>query len=152
MTADSETFWLRFDRADPDACWPWVGWFSEDGYGRLIVDGQRWIASRYAYTLAVGPIPEGLLVCHRCDNPPCCNPKHLFLGTNGDNLRDAYRKGRRLPRVMVGEANPRARVTRKEVRLIRASGERPADLARRYGISRSTVSNIRAGRTWKDEA
>lgn len=65
-----------------------------DGYGRIRVDGKSWLAHRFSWVLANGPIPEGMYVCHRCDNPPCINPEHLFLGTQTDNMRDMAAKGR----------------------------------------------------------
>lgn len=79
----------------PAECWPWTGTRNDLGYGILRVTGKNVRAHRFAYELASGrPIPVGLEVCHRCDNPPCCNPAHLFLGTQGDNVRDAASKGR----------------------------------------------------------
>ncbi len=74
-------------------CWEFDGNISH-GYGRLTVDGKRVLAHRYSYEKFVGPILEGLMVCHKCDNPPCVNPDHLFLGTQLDNIRDCIAKGR----------------------------------------------------------
>lgn len=88
-------FWALVSVSDPEECWPWLGTRVGVGYGRVQVDRVRTVAHRVAYELAVGPIPEGLLVLHRCDNPPCCNPKHLFVGTSSDNAQDALAKGRR---------------------------------------------------------
>jgi len=92
----------RFDKhltpGDPDACWPWAGPLDRKGYGVIFhVGGQtgpNWSAHRAAWTLLVGPIPAGMHVLHTCDNPPCCNPAHLFLGTNDDNVADMVAKGR----------------------------------------------------------
>jgi HNH endonuclease len=95
----AERFWAKVDRsAGPDGCWPWTGarfWF---GHGAIKIDGRPWGAHRIAWELTNGPIPDGLQANHRCDNPPCCNPAHLFLGTQLDNVRDMDAKGRRARR------------------------------------------------------
>lgn len=85
-------FWIRVDgSAGDDACWPWLGARDPKGYGQA---GKRWRAHRVAMFLTNGPIPPGMFVCHHCDNPPCCNPAHLFIGTVTDNMRDCAAKGR----------------------------------------------------------
>lgn len=87
---------LLLDKLDvgtlnPDECWPWTGACSPAGYGRL---PDNTYVHRKSYELHVGPIPEGLFVCHACDNPPCGNPWHLFLGSSAENAQDMARKGR----------------------------------------------------------
>lgn len=92
--------WAKVDRsAGPDGCWPFTGSTMHNGYGHLGGEGGRGAptlaAHRVAYEDAVGPIPAGMYVLHTCDNRPCCNPAHLWIGTQGDNLRDMWAKGRR---------------------------------------------------------
>lgn len=90
----SDYFWSRMDKSKE--CWPWIGKLNrENGYGQVRISGTiRPVVHRVAWELTYGPIPEGLLVCHHCDNPACCRPDHLFLGTMKDNIQDAVKKGR----------------------------------------------------------
>lgn len=75
-------------------CWLWLGSRHPTGYGQFSIKFKKMLAHRYAWSLENGPVPEGLYVCHKCDNPPCCNPAHLFIGTQKDNLADMKAKGR----------------------------------------------------------
>lgn len=134
-------------KGGPDECWPWQG-FRYKGYGRVAVtvDGAVRVigAHRIAYEAAYGPIPAGLTVLHRCDNPPCCNPAHLFLGTNTDNNADRDAKGRQAK----GERQGAAKLTAQDVVLIRASDETFVVLAERFGVSAITVAQASRGATW----
>lgn len=90
-----DRFWLKVDRRGPDECWRWLAAKDPRGYGRVGTDpGAIALSHRVAYALTHGELPNDKFVCHRCDNPPCCNPGHLFLGTCLDNNRDMYAKGR----------------------------------------------------------
>jgi hypothetical protein len=88
-------FWDKVDKSDPAGCWPWKGARHAQGYGAFRVGSKYHRSSRLAYELVKGHIQSGLDVLHKCDNPPCCNPDHLFLGTDKDNAADRRRKGRR---------------------------------------------------------
>lgn len=94
--ASPGVFWTQVSLFGPLDCWPWKGSLNSGGYGRLGagVTGKKLLAHRRAYEIEFGTIGKGLKVCHACDNPPCCNPGHLFLGTDADNIRDAASKGR----------------------------------------------------------
>jgi hypothetical protein len=89
-----DRFWAKVDRSGgPEACWPWTAYQQPTGYGRFGIGRKVFSANRIAYKMATGNDPMQSLVCHRCDNPPCCNPTHLFLGNHTDNGRDAASKG-----------------------------------------------------------
>lgn len=155
---DADRYWARVDRSGgPDGCWPWIGGRSghprharERHYGRLRVAGKITGAHVVAYTLTHGALPIGGETCHSCDNPPCCNPAHLFAGTHRENLQDAARKGRThsFPR---GRRHPLAKLTPPAVMAIRAraaSGESQRALAREYGVSQVAVCFVVARKTW----
>jgi hypothetical protein len=149
----------RIDRGDPYDCWDWPGTRNDHGYGTMAVGraGQQRIrrAHRLAWEFLVGPIPDGLDVCHHCDNRLCINPKHLFLGTHAENMRDAARKGRTRGGLvpLPGEANPGARLTDAEVLAMRrrysAGRVTMSRLAAEYGVSLSVVANVLTRRTWR---
>ena len=142
-------FHASYRRGAPEECWPWLLECREKGYGRFYVvttPKRRTQAHRLAYALANGPFDWSLHVLHRCDNPRCVNPGHLFLGTNCDNIADALAKGRGSRAVLRKLDNTQVR----EIRARRASGQRVRDLAREYGMSSSAISRICLRKRWKD--
>lgn len=152
-----DRFWANVARGADSDCWEWSGARIRNGYGRFWTGEREMKAHRYSYELHVGPIPDGLLVCHSCDNPPCVNPAHLWVGTNDDNMADKKAKGRnptgdangsrrfieRMPR---GERHSAATITNRQASEIiaayEAGGVTQTQLAARYGASQSTVGNI----------
>lgn len=136
----------------PDGCWEWNGsrMRKRGGYGQIRVPGATRKVHRVAYELWVGEIPSGMIVCHSCDNPPCINPTHLWVGTHGDNAKDKVAKGRSVNPVMCGEESPTAKLTQAQVDEIRAR-HRPqsgAALGREFGVSKTTISRIVRGKAW----
>lgn len=129
-------------------CWVWQGGRNKAGYGQMRIGKPQFGAHRIAYFLATGVNPVALNVCHKCDNPPCCNPSHLFLGTTKDNRHDCIEKGRWPCADMIGSLNPNAILTETEARIIRHSKASGKSLAARYGISESLVSGIKTGKLW----
>lgn len=133
---------------DPDECWLWQGKLDDDGYGHINFDSKRMGAHRVAYELLVGPIGEGMLICHSCDNRACCNPAHLFRGTPDDNSKDMVSKGRSA----CGSKQARAKLSEADIPVIRelcANGALFADVAAIYGVSNTAIISIVRRRTWK---
>lgn len=151
----SQDFWERVDKSRVDGCWEWNGRRHEDGYGEIDWHGKTKKAHRVAYELTFGSIPQGMNVCHRCDNPPCCNPAHLFLGTQSENIQDMDNKGRRNSKYPVhrGEKHPFHKLSIAKVSEIRkryASGEiTQSELGEEYGVDNSCVSRIVRNLAWK---
>jgi hypothetical protein len=142
----------------PSDCWEWQLGRGRRGYGHVWVKGKTKKAHRLSYEAFVGEIPNGMLVCHHCDNPPCINPKHLFLGTPQDNIRDSIRKGR-FPGVIVnrknlarGERMNTAKLTEIQIKRIRAEylkGCLQSEISRKYGVNQQSISGIVTGKTWR---
>lgn len=135
----AQRFWPKVNKAGDDECWPWTA-ATAYGYGKIGM-GNNFVAMahRVSWELHYGPIPDGLRVCHKCDNPPCVNPKHLFLGTAADNNMDRVRKGR----------TNRVRKIRPEQAIeIFVSLDPIADIAERTGLSASHIYAIKNGNKW----
>lgn len=146
-----ERFWAKVDKRGPDECWPWIGGKKKrGGHGHISLGGAAGPlvgAHRVSYELHYGPIPEGigyhgLCVCHRCDNPPCVNPAHLFLGTHTENVRDMLAKGR----------HARAKLTPDLAAKIKIAPGSLREVAKHFGITHQQVSRIRHGKSWATKA
>lgn len=175
-----ESILSRIPKLVGDDCQEWPGGRFPYGYGNISYFGKGYGAHRLIWTFINGPIPEGMCVCHRCDNPPCVRIDHLFLGTIADNNADKKVKGRSPtgdanpskrsgekisdgvrrhlrdhPEQRLGSNNPNSKLTESDVAAIRAmygTGKyRHVDVAKQFGVSQATVSHILNGRTWKPE-
>lgn len=149
-------FWEKVNRSTPDVCWEWTAPLSKAGYGQFLWDYKMWRPHRVAFQLVKGNIPDGAVVMHTCDNRACCNPKHLLLGTQQENLADMCRKGRNSNGASIGTRNGSAKINEEDVVAIRALA-----LTRRmtqgqigdlFGIDQTTVSLIVHRKKWQHVA
>lgn len=144
-------FFARVGEPTDGGCMEWQGCRQPPpghAYGRFLHEGRSRYAHRIAWQLMYGPIPNGMDVLHRCDNPPCVNPEHLWLGTHADNMRDAANKGRVPGRSMPGESHPNAKLTWAAVDDVRASNLSSKALAAKYGVTVGCIQEVRNGTTW----
>lgn len=143
------TFWAKVKRGAEAECWPWTETLNPHGYGDCKYQGRRTNAHRIAFELANGEsLPSDVVVCHRCDNPACCNPAHLFSGSQGDNVRDCHAKGRARHNRTNGERRPLHKLTEAQVRDIRESKCSLRAAAAKYGVSSVTILKIRRREKW----
>mgnify|MGYP000103149498 CR=1 FL=1 len=144
-----QAFFEKFYKDDGSGCWQWIASIGSHGYGQISTrSGPPALAHRYSYELFVGEIPEGSVVCHKCDNRKCVNPEHLFVGTQRDNIMDMIKKNRARYSSQRGEKNPSAKLSAKQALEIFRSDKRGADLAREYGVTPTMISKIRRGKSW----
>lgn len=144
-----DKFWLNVHKTDD--CWLWSAGCTGAGYGGWQFDNKFVLAHRFSYELIHGPVPKDICVLHKCDNPPCVRPDHLFLGTHADNARDRDIKGRAASRLGVG--NGSAKLTESDVREIRylytTGGWTHRSLSLKYGVTQTPVQFLLQGKTWK---
>ena len=147
IAPDDVVRFSQYVRRDPSGCHVWIGARrdSRRGYGCIRINGRPERAHRVAWAMKNGTIPDGMYVCHACDNPACVNPDHLWIGDQKDNMGDCARKGRKTR----GEDKSNAVLTDDDVRLILHSPCGPAELGRRLGVTTSHVCSIRKGRRWR---
>ncbi len=150
ISPDEQRFWSKVDICGPDDCWNWTaGIFDAPGcgYGAISINGYTHKAHRVSWSLNNGPIPDGMCVCHKCDNRKCVNPKHLFLGTHLDNALDKYRKNRQ--RIVYGDNHPGIKITvaqRAEILALLNAGTPQRLVAIKYGVSQSLISLVKNGK------
>lgn len=158
-----ERFWMKVDKSGANGCWIWLAGKFDTGYGAFQVNGRVRYAHRFSWELVNGRIRDGLFCCHKCDVRACVNPSHIFLGTQGDNIRDAASKGRtasgsRNGSVVHpesrkrGSAQPAAKLCEAQVSEIRrrlSLGEPRSSLARAFSVSWTLINHISAGKIWR---
>ena len=131
-------FWSKVDIRSQDECWLWIASLSHNGYGKFKLNGHMQKAHRIAYIFAYGPILPEFLICHSCDNPACCNPRHLFHGSTQENINDRELKQRTF-----------SKLTNDEVLRILKDDRVHSKIAQEYNISRSRVGKIKSGKSWR---
>lgn len=137
---------------DPDECWPWIAKaLAKYGYGRMTAGRGRYLRShQVAWGLSNGMIPDGVVVRHSCDNPACCNPRHLEIGTQAQNIADTIARNRSSkPPYIAGEAHPRSKLNDEKVAAIRSSKKTLEALAAEYGVSTKSIWRVRKHHQWK---
>lgn len=142
-----DRFWQKVDKKDDNGCWNWVGAINGNGYGCFGINKKLIGSHRFSYQIHFGEIPDGMLICHHCDNPLCINPKHLFLGTSKDNSQDAVMKGR----TNHSENHPKAKLSNNDVILIRkmyTQGVPRIELSALFGVMRPEIYKLLNGQIW----
>ena len=141
-------FEQKIDKRSKNECWTWLS-ASSGRYGVFWFNGRNVFAHRFSYELYVGIIPDGMHVCHKCDNAMCVNPNHLFLGTAKDNVRDCSDKGRRAPQH--GSFNPMAKISDLaviQIRMLHEVGTPQEEIAAYFGVKRQAIGKVLRGERW----
>jgi hypothetical protein len=146
---DLARFWELVYKRGPDECWPWLGSRTKAGYGTFGYNKGSYYAHRVAASLA-RKITVNLHVCHNCDNPPCCNPRHTFNGSDKDNSKDSAHK-KRCGAFTKPWRYPQIKMSFIRAKKVAAAKGVQTEIARRFKISQSTVSRVKTGRIWRDE-
>lgn len=145
--SDMERFWSRVNTNGPNGCWEWAAYKNKKGYGKMSIFNTWIFAHRLSLYLNGIEIPDGKICCHRCDNPSCVNPEHLFLGTNEKNIEDAYKKGR------LGSTRKFFPILTpdhvSDIVSLLERGEKIRVIAARFGVKYHTIYDISIGKTWK---
>lgn len=137
----------NFTKGKEDECWPWIGWFNQNGYGQIKDGHKHLLAHRVAYALNIGDIPNGMCVLHKCDNPACVNPNHLRLGTKKENNLDKVIRDR----CAKGQATNIAKITPEqvvEIRTRRCAGETLSSIGKDFGLGTSQIWRITKNQSW----
>lgn len=143
-------FWSYVDILDNvNDCWIWKKARITDGYGQSSYKHKGYRAHRIAWILTNGEIPEGCVIHHVCNNPPCCNPNHLKCGTQTENIQARHAQGRSKGGILSGENSPNSKLTNQIILYIRNSSESATVLAAKYGVAHQTISKIRLKQLWK---
>lgn len=148
--ADRRRLWAGVSIKGENECWEWTGVIIKDGYGQFHHKGANLLAHRVIFAVTHGRCDGPARICHTCDNPPCCNPNHLWSGTQKENTQDMINKGRRVS--SAGEMNPNAKLNTNQVIEIRnqhKAGASNKDLAAKYGIGLNTLYEIITRRSWR---
>ena len=149
----AERFWSKVNRTDEESCWEWMACKDTRNYGVINIERKIVKAHRVAYELTHGPIPEGLGILHKCDNPSCCNPAHLFAGTHAENMADRFAKGGWENSTFRGSKHSLAKLNEAQVVAIREEYAKGSvtqkELAIKYGVSKSTIETVIYRRGWK---
>ena len=146
--SDKDRIFNNINSMTDNGCWEWMGTKLRGGYGGLSVRGKTWQAHRFSYVVFIGEIPDGMLVCHACDNPSCVNPNHLFLGTHKTNAEDRVKK----KRSSVGESFPKSKLKEQEILEIRryaSLGVTRRTLAKMFRVGSTCITYVVNKRTWR---